>query len=469
MAGVSKRTAKNGEVHWYAVIYKSGGSYHWERLREKNGADPADRDAAKALAEKVDKALKKSPAVNKTAARRIIFRTAWPLFTAYHFGSLAENSKTDYDLVYKAHFSKAPFARMRVSNINHTHIKAYVDSKLRGPKPLSAHTLNNHTAMLATFFKFAHEQGWWDGDINPAKAMGIRQKLAPSKTAYISNPAHAWMLVDYFDKPEDEKYRVLTATLLWSGLRWSELRSLLWSQVFVDDPKHYHLRITTTAVGMDIQGSTKTHAGNRYVGVAPTLAKMLRDWRSNALGGTTAAETHRLGIAQSDGLVFPSDAGTILSPGNYRRRQFADAKKHVHGLDPSFPLDFTVHGCRHTYATNLQRMGATEFQVGRELGHTRGGLGSTAAYIHHEAQKGNPIAAAFAEKSIQEAKKAAAKLKKQGAAPAKSAPVPPAVVKQVKQASPKQTLLAKAAAAQPKTAARKNSGAARKGSATRKP
>jgi len=146
-----------------------------------------------------------------------------------------------------------------------------------------------------------------------------------------------------------------------------------------------------------------------------------------------------LGIADpSDGLVFPSDAGTMLSPGNFRRRQLKDAKEAAHKLDPSFPLDLSTHGLRHSYAMTLLRMGATNYQVGQELGHSKGPLGSTAAYTHVDAERANPIAAARVEKSIKVARHALKKKQQAAAKPVTAAPTQPSVAsKSIARTSPK--------------------------------
>lgn len=463
MAGVFKRVNAKGETLWYATVYLDGRD-HQVALREKrDGSSPVDEARARVLARSVELGLRRQPAAKRTASRRIIFKTAWPQFIADVVGAKAKNTQSDYHWSYEGHFRTAPFARKRVSNITHLDIRSYVDGKVG---VLNPHTINNQTAQLAVFFQWAKQQGYWDGETNPAKAMGIRQKLAPSKVTAISNPAHAWLLLDYFDTVSDEKSQVLTATLTFAGIRWSEARSLLWSQVMVDNPKHLHLRIESTAVGDEIQDNTKSPAGNRCVGVPTTLATLLRAWRRNRMNGTLASEKVRLGIEAADGLVFPSDAGTMLSPGNFRRRQFREAKEYAHRIDRTFPLDLTVHGLRHSYTSGMLDAGATEFQVDRELGHSTGTLKSLAPYIHNAAKRGNPIAAGYAEKFIQESKKAASRSRRQiGSGPAAPTPVLPPT-KGIKQTSPKQTLAARSAATAKATTKPKS---ASRGRATRRP
>lgn len=445
MAGLRKRIGADGTVLWYAVIYKEHGAYHEEPLWENKakGIRPATEKRARELAERAEKSYHKKPLEKRKLTRQSQFTTVWPLFMRdWVEKNVSQNTINDYNAVYRAHFSKAPFARMRVSNITHEHILEYVKDKTdpnRKPKPLSTHTVNNHTAMLARFFRWAHQHGYWDGAINPSKAMGVRKTVESKPIVYLTKPEHILLLIDSFDPVEEEKYRVLTATLCLTGIRWSEARSLLWSQVSFD-PKHPHLHIKTTAVGMDIQDNTKTKAGDRYVGLPPTLIKMLSDWRTQTVqGGMLNSERTRLGISQNDGLVFPSDAGTMLSPGNFRKaeignqkaRQFVRAKESAHAADPTFPLDLTLHGLRHSYSMMLQRQQVNPVMLRHAMGHsTKALLGSSATYTHAEAERENPIIAGLVEKTIREARKnLKSKKSTTKGTPAPTAPLP---AKQIK-------------------------------------
>lgn len=446
MASVHSKPGAKGKTLWYASIYLDGAPRQFPLFENDGRTRPVDRNRALKLAGNLERQLKQgNPKTKLKATRNARFITVWPLFSATIVSQKATNTQNDYKWAFDGHFKTARFAKKRVGLITHTDIQAYVDSK-KGA--LSPHTLNNHTGMLAQFFDFAKQNGYWDGPINPARAMGIRQPLTANPTIYLSRPEHGVLLIDAFDPVRDEKYAVLTATLLWTGIRWSEARSLLWSQCSIDDPKHSHLRITTTAVGNDIQPHPKSKAGDRWVGLCPTLVKMLKHWRGNSVqGGTMGQERQRLGIDPSDGLVWPSDAGTILSPGNFRKpdRQFDRAKRAANAKDPSFPLNLPVHGLRHSHSMLLQREGINPIQLAHTMGHSkRAMLGSSATYTHAEAERENPIVAAMVEKSIKDARKALAK-QRSGKGGTTAAAVPAPVVKAVARKSPKAAAAATAA------------------------
>jgi len=450
MATVFSRTGAHGDTHWYASIYLGGIHKHFTLwVNEKNNTRPSNRTEAEKLAGALERRLKQGdPRAQQRALRRITFNTAWPLFVKAYVSKKAENTQNDYHFTFEGHFRRARFANKLVRNISHTDIQDYLRTK---ESTLSPHTLNNQVGMLAKFFNFAKQESYWDGVVNPAKALGMRYTLPKQHQVYLQKPEHQLLLIESIytnDKTSQEKARVLTATLAWTGIRWSEARSLLWSNVFIDNPKHTYLHIETTAVGDKIQDRTKTPAGDRFVAVCPTLVKMLKKWRSNALGDTLNDEKTRLGIDPGDRLVFASDAGTLLSPGNFRRRQFDRAKTEAHRIDSSFPLDLDVHGLRHSFSMTLDRGGLSEYARSCELGHSNTRLGSTRHYTHPEAERMNPIAADAVEKSIKEGRRELAKLRKGQVNP--PAPIVPAQapipMKGIRRKSPKVAAAATAAA-----------------------
>lgn len=446
MASVYSKPGAKGRTLWYGVIYLNGAHRQFPLFERDGRTRPTDRTRALTLAGRLEHQLKTgNPKAQLKATRRSIFRTVWPLFYDTQVVLKAENTQSDYRYAFEGHLRHARFARKRVCLITHTDILDYVNS-MKGT--LSPHTLNNETGMLAQFFDYAQQNGYWDGPVNPARAMGVRQPLTPNPIVYLSKPEHIALFLDSFDPAGEQKYATLSTLLLLTGIRWSEARSLLWSNTVIDDPKWPHLFIESTAVGNGIQPWLKTKAGHRWVGLCPTLVKLLRDWRANTTqGGTLASEKTRLGIDPSDSLVFPSDAGTLLSPGNFRKplRQFDTAKLAAHALDPSFPLALQVHGLRHSTSMLLQREGVNLIHLAHWMGHSKKALlGSAATYTHAEAQRENPIVAALVERSIQGSRKALTK-QHRSSPRSTAAPTPPPVAKSILRKSPKAAAAATAA------------------------
>ena len=72
----------------------------------------------------------------------------------------------------------------------------------------------------------------------------------------------------------------------------------------------------------------------------------------------------RTGLWQDHGLVFASEAGTLINPTNLRRRHFASLLKRA-GL----PADTRFHDLRHTCATLLLGKDVHPKFVQELLGH----------------------------------------------------------------------------------------------------
>ena len=72
----------------------------------------------------------------------------------------------------------------------------------------------------------------------------------------------------------------------------------------------------------------------------------------------------RPGLWQHHGLVFASEAGTLINPTNLRKRHFASLLKRA-GL----PADTRFHDLRHTCATLLLGKGVHPKFVQELLGH----------------------------------------------------------------------------------------------------
>ena len=72
---------------------------------------------------------------------------------------------------------------------------------------------------------------------------------------------------------------------------------------------------------------------------------------------------------QDQGLVFASEAGTLINPTNLRKRHFASLLKRA-GL----PADTRFHDLRHTCATLLLGKGVHPTFVQELLGHANSGV-----------------------------------------------------------------------------------------------
>lgn len=143
-------------------------------------------------------------------------------------------------------------------------------------------------------------------------------------------------------------HRPLAEVLIGAGLRIGEAIALEWRDVDWDASA---LNISRTAK----HGGVGTPKGDRSrsVLIAPYLAELLREHRSQQAGGGTLPK-----------LVFPSPRGVMLDRHNVRRRGHAAAVESA-GLSPTLRL----HDLRHTAATLWLAAGESIYFVQQQLGH----------------------------------------------------------------------------------------------------
>lgn len=133
---------------------------------------------------------------------------------------------------------------------------------------------------------------------------------------------------------------------------------------------------------------TKTFAGDRYLRVSPELGAILEE----QIAGKRRGE-----------LIFASQAGTILNPGNWRTRKWQPACDAI-GIP-----DATPHMLRHTFASYqivvLRRSG---FEVSRLMGHEDASI-TLRVYTHffreqqaHSDQEATDILSAYGEEDDNE-------------------------------------------------------------------
>jgi integrase len=144
--------------------------------------------------------------------------------------------------------------------------------------------------------------------------------------------------------------RVIVATLVFAGLRISELCNLRWRHV---DLAAGRLRV----------GEAKTEAGLRTVDLLPVLRELLTEWRARA---------PRTGAGD---YVFAMSTGGRPSKDNLRSRVIAAAIDQANTAleaDNQAPLpdSLTPHGLRHTFASILIALGKDPGYVMAQIGHT---------------------------------------------------------------------------------------------------
>jgi integrase len=162
-------------------------------------------------------------------------------------------------------------------------------------------------------------------------AAGAKVKMAARHEEKVAIPAKAEIrtIIDKANElPVKDVGRALVITALFSGLRASELRGLVWSCVDFDQKV---IRVRQRADFKGKLGSPKSKAGNRDVPLSPMALNTLRQWR------LVCPKTEA-------GLAFPTGGGGVITHSGMHRIW--------HNLLEAASLSgYRFHDLRHTAAS----------------------------------------------------------------------------------------------------------------------
>lgn len=157
-----------------------------------------------------------------------------------------------------------------------------------------------------------------------------------------------------------DRLEALYVLAVHSGMRQGELLALKWADVNLRDGRLSVRRTITKSGGRLLLGEPKTAKSRRTVPLTAGSLSVLKAHRKRQL----EEMMQRTGLWQDNGLVFASEAGTLINPTNLRRRHFASLLKRA-GL----PAETRFHDLRHTCATLLLSKGVHPKFVQELLGH----------------------------------------------------------------------------------------------------
>jgi integrase len=225
----------------------------------------------------------------------------------------------------------------------------------RPAKPLSNESINKSLTRLAQILELAVEYGYLER--NPAAGRRRRLKVDRPAGSYLNRAEQIEALLAAaaeIDRAENRSRHfnrhAMVATLVFAGLRLSELLALTWRDVDL-------------AAGQIKVRESKTSAGVRHVELLPMLREVLSAWKAKR-----APESR-------DEFVFPTGNATEISQGNFRRMldravAIAEAELERNG-GSQLPRRLTPHSLRRTFASVLFALGERPVPfVMDQLGHT---------------------------------------------------------------------------------------------------
>jgi integrase len=174
------------------------------------------------------------------------------------------------------------------------------------------------------------------GDIAQNVAAGVsigidkRAKRKLKAGVDIPTPDEVKRLID----AAPDKWRVIVVTVVFTGLRASELRGLRWEDV---DLKRGLLHVRQRADRYKVIGAPKSHSSERDVPLGPFVVNTLRQWKLVCPKG-------------DGGLVFPTATGQVYDHKNILRGLepvMVKAGLVSKGGEPKYGL----HAFRHFFAS----------------------------------------------------------------------------------------------------------------------
>ena len=160
----------------------------------------------------------------------------------------------------------------------------------------------------------------------------------------------------------DGRWRPLIVTAIFTGLRSSEVRGLIWANV---DLERKVLTVQQRADAWNAIGPPKSDAGWREIPLAPMVVNTLKKWR---------LQCPRRNRAKDDSgelhYVFPNGAGNIESHANILQRGFHPLQVACGIVDENGKAKYGLHALRHVAASLFIEQGFMPKRVQTLMGHS---------------------------------------------------------------------------------------------------
>jgi integrase len=245
-------------------------------------------------------------------------------------------------------------APRRIASITVDDVAELLDALRR--KGCSAKTAASALATLQSVTRFARRCGWIVAD--PVELLERDERPRPERRRQrVLGRSEIERLLAAC-APRD---RLMLATVLYTGLRSSEMLGLVWDDVdFEAGVIHVRAQLSRAHIGAPARRvAPKTPASVRDVPLVAQLARLL------------SAHKQRTPFARGADWVFATARGTPYGHRNVSRRALGRTAQRAGLNDDGWP-PLRFHDLRHTFASHLIiDLGLDPAQVSRILGHAR--------------------------------------------------------------------------------------------------
>src|SRR5215212_8592130 len=264
--------------------------------------------------------------------------------------TVRESTYERNDQLIRLHIRPA-IGRIKLKNLTTAHARWFYRERLdSGLAPATNHKMHVvlHKALKAAVA---------DGLIPRNAAAGLK---LPRITREEIDPLTEEESRRLLEAARDDTLKALYVLALSTGMRQGELLALKWEDVDLDGGR---VRVRRTLTHVDkafVLGEPKTKNSRRTIRLTKGTISALQAHLSRQL-----EETEEMGsLYQPGGLIFATEAGTIINPSNLRNRSLKPLLKRA-GLPP-----IRFHDLRHTCATLLLSKNINPKVVSEMLGHS---------------------------------------------------------------------------------------------------
>lgn len=342
MATIRKRTLPSGKTVWLASYNDGGGARRFRQFSTRKEADAFLVQARNQVAQGVHTPDSVSPTVAQAAEMWL---------------ERCERDKLEATTLrqYRAHVRLhiVPFiGATKLSKITAPSVNAFIDQLRADKKPRSPEMCRRVLVSLSAMVTEAQRRGLVTVN-NVRSASPVKRSKREDARPEMPTREELKAIIDH----TPDRWRPLILTLIFTGLRGSELRGLLWEDV---DLKRGVLSVRRRADRFNKFGPPKSKAGTRDIPLPPTLLLTLKAWK-------LACPIGKLG------LVFPTGAGGIETHGNILNRVFwpiqVAAGVTMPGADGKPDAKFSLHALRHAAAALWIEQGLSPKRVQSLMGH----------------------------------------------------------------------------------------------------
>ena len=347
MATIRKRTLPSGKTAWQADYVDGAGKRRHKQFATKKEADAFLVHARGEVARGIHTAESASITLADAGKR-------W--LAKCEENGLEQMTVERYRSTFEHHV-KPKLGNSKLSKIGAPVIQSAVDD-------VSARLSKSSARKVLSCIASIYAQAMRDGKAvhNPAREVTLPRGRRTSGT--IEMPTKAELAAVLKHTPPRWKPFIRTAML--TGMRSSELRGLLWTDVDIDAGV---IRVRRRVDRKGTFGPPKSKAGTRDIPLSPTSVTGLKAWKLQCPNGAL-------------GLVFPNASGRIEEHTNILNRVFwpAQVKAGVtvmrdaldeEGNSSQVPdAKFSLHALRHAAAALFIEQGFPPKKVQALMGHS---------------------------------------------------------------------------------------------------